>query len=237
MRAGVALGPWSTWAASQPPAVVTATVVWGLTLAAGVYLLAALTVAVVVAAAPESRRGRLLAGLLRRGLPSSTHRLVGLGVGLAVLGATAQPAFAGPSGSRPAQRPAASVRSALGAGSAGAGTAGDNVAAPRLWPVAPRPDHHPGEHPVVHHPPAPRGRRSTHAAGSARVWTVAAGDSLWSIAEAHLTVAGGAAPSLDAVSSYWSRLVAANRELGDPDLIFPGDRVVLPPPVPGSPRS
>ena len=67
-----------------------------------------------------------------------------------------------------------------------------------------------------------------------RTWTVRPGDSFWSIAEA---VVGRAAPGSDrpTVGSYWSRLVSANRDRlphpGDPDLLFPGDVVFLPPPA------
>jgi nucleoid-associated protein YgaU len=34
------------------------------------------------------------------------------------------------------------------------------------------------------------------------------------------------------VDGYWLRVVRANPQLGDPDLLFPGDVIVLPP-VPG----
>lgn len=63
---------------------------------------------------------------------------------------------------------------------------------------------------------------------------VAPGEHLWGIAAAR--VAGqrpdGPAPGDAEVAVYWRRLVAANvgrLRSGDPDLVFPGERVVLPP--------
>jgi nucleoid-associated protein YgaU len=57
---------------------------------------------------------------------------------------------------------------------------------------------------------------------------VRAGDSFWHIAEARV---GGGSP--EAVARYWIRLVAANTDRlplrGDPDLLFVGDQVLLPP--------
>lgn len=55
-------------------------------------------------------------------------------------------------------------------------------------------------------------------------WTVAPGESLWSIAED----VAAAVPVVD-TASYWARLVEANRHrLADPDLIFPGQVLELP---------
>jgi LysM repeat protein len=63
-------------------------------------------------------------------------------------------------------------------------------------------------------------------------WTVAAGDHFWSIAE---QVTGGSVAGDDerVVRGYWSELIAANRDRladpGNPDLLFTGDVLVLPP--------
>lgn len=67
-----------------------------------------------------------------------------------------------------------------------------------------------------------------------RFVVVAAGDSLWSLAVAHLP--NGAATA--AVDAHWRAIHAANRAAigADPDLIRPGLRLQLPPvPAPGSP--
>jgi nucleoid-associated protein YgaU len=74
------------------------------------------------------------------------------------------------------------------------------------------------------------------SAGDARegsaVWTVRRGESLWTIAAAGL----GARPSdARSIGPYWVRVVAANRgsiASGNPDLIRPGEAVVMPPPGP-----
>ena len=55
------------------------------------------------------------------------------------------------------------------------------------------------------------------------------GDSLWSIAEAHLKLSAPGTPT--SVVDYWKRVVAANGAVlrsGNPDLIFPGEVVTLP---------
>jgi nucleoid-associated protein YgaU len=64
---------------------------------------------------------------------------------------------------------------------------------------------------------------------------VVPGDNLWDIAAAHLAQATGRpAQALTdrEIAYHWLRLMAANRGLlrsGNPDLIFPGERVICPP--------
>jgi nucleoid-associated protein YgaU len=64
---------------------------------------------------------------------------------------------------------------------------------------------------------------------------VVPGDNLWDIAAAHLAEATGRpaqALTDGEIASYWLRLMAANRGLlrsGNPNLIFPGERVICPP--------
>ncbi|MGH9188183.1 MAG: LysM peptidoglycan-binding domain-containing protein, partial [Acidimicrobiales bacterium] len=65
-------------------------------------------------------------------------------------------------------------------------------------------------------------------------WTVAPGDSFWSIAEEHLTDTRARPDADDAeIASYWRVLIAANRSLladpTNPDLIYPGQVLSLPP--------
>ena len=59
--------------------------------------------------------------------------------------------------------------------------------------------------------------------------TVHAGDHLWSIAEG-VVQANLDHEATDAeVTDYWRRLLVANPQLDNPDLLFPGDTVTLPP--------
>lgn len=59
--------------------------------------------------------------------------------------------------------------------------------------------------------------------------TVHVGDNLWKIASRHLETLGMGA---DRLPSYWVAVVEVNRNLlrsGNPDLIYPGETVLLPP--------
>jgi len=64
--------------------------------------------------------------------------------------------------------------------------------------------------------------------------TVLPGESLWSIAETTLTNALGRTPTPAALAQYWWQVVGANRahlpDPANPDLIFPADQVIVPPP-------
>jgi len=79
------------------------------------------------------------------------------------------------------------------------------------------------------------GEATTPEAGQETTYNVVAGDSLWSIARDHLAEASGGGadePTTSEVADYWLRVVEANaRNLrsGDPDLIYPGEMIVLPP--------
>lgn len=61
--------------------------------------------------------------------------------------------------------------------------------------------------------------------------TVAPGDHFWALAERRLAAVWGRCPTDAETAPYWVRVVAENRgriRSGDPDLIFPGEVVVLP---------
>lgn len=60
-------------------------------------------------------------------------------------------------------------------------------------------------------------------------WTVVRGDHLWSIAERTLAEQWRRSPNEAEIDRYWRRVVAANIDLADPDLIFVGQQVALPP--------
>lgn len=71
-------------------------------------------------------------------------------------------------------------------------------------------------------------------AGEERVWTVRPGDHLWAVAEQVLAEAWARPPSDAEVDGYWRALVDANRprlrDPANPDLVFPGQLLVVPPP-------
>ena len=85
-------------------------------------------------------------------------------------------------------------------------------------------------------PPAEEGSESqveVDVGGTHHV--VEPGDHLWSIAADRLAREIGRSPTDAEISPYWESLVAANPQLVDPDLLFPGDEIQVPPaPVPGS---
>jgi nucleoid-associated protein YgaU len=63
-------------------------------------------------------------------------------------------------------------------------------------------------------------------------WTVTSGDNLWTIAQRHLGTLAASEAALPDLADYWRRVVAANQDVirsNDPDLIYPGEIVVLPP--------
>jgi nucleoid-associated protein YgaU len=68
----------------------------------------------------------------------------------------------------------------------------------------------------------------------APTWTVAPGDHLWSIATRVLAEGWGRAPSDAEVAPYWEQVVGVNRDRladpADPDLLFPGQVLVVPRP-------
>lgn len=60
-------------------------------------------------------------------------------------------------------------------------------------------------------------------------WTVQRGDHLWSIAARTLAERWQRAPEEAEVARYWGSVVLANDQLADPDLIFVGQPIALPP--------
>jgi hypothetical protein len=99
----------------------------------------------------------------------------------------------------------------------------------------------PGATLVPPSPPAPESASVPEAAplplpaGGARPASsvvVRRGDNLWTISARHLRSVD-AHPSARQIAVYWTKVVAANRDAirsGDPNLIYPGETVLLPPP-------
>ncbi len=70
----------------------------------------------------------------------------------------------------------------------------------------------------------------THRSGRTDdTWTVCTGDHLWHIAAHVVATRCGHAPDEPTIQEYWKRLVAANSAtVQDPDVVRPGQRLVLP---------
>jgi nucleoid-associated protein YgaU len=199
-------------AATAPVVAVAALVAWALV--AWLLLTAALT-------AGTCLRGRLGTGctaVLRRTAPAAVRRAVAVALGVGVaLGAAA------PAGAAAPPRPAA-ASSPAPASSPGPAQALDWPApAPDTqaldWPVAPVP----GTAAAGPDRPAPTG------VGASVV--VRRGDSLWRLAADRLP-----ADATDAdVAAAWPAWWSANRAVlgDDPDLLHPGQRLVVPPPTGG----
>jgi hypothetical protein len=186
-----------------------------------------LTLSVAVSAAGHLMRrrsdgSRHAFGAVDRCVPLRVSRLVDavvtVGMVAALLGGVALPASAS------ASRPAASPSSHLPAG-------GDPLDWPGLTDRAPASplDRAPSDH--RHHRAAQAGlvTGSPHRAGGIDGTVIVhAGDSLWSIAAAHL----GADPTAAQIAAAWPRWYAENRAVvgTDPTLIRPGQRLRPPGP-------
>ena len=63
-------------------------------------------------------------------------------------------------------------------------------------------------------------------------WQVQPGDHLWSIAGEHLAIVLDRSPTRDEHRNYWVEVIEAARPIirsGDPNLIYPGEEIPLPP--------
>jgi hypothetical protein len=106
-------------------------------------------------------------------------------------------------------------------------TAAGATAAPGVASSVTRPADAPRDAPVVRSPAAPTVRAAPRRE---RVVIVRAGDNFWVIARRAVATID-ATPGPAEIAPYWRRVVAANTgnlRSHDPDLIFPGERVVLP---------
>ena len=64
------------------------------------------------------------------------------------------------------------------------------------------------------------------------LYTVRPGDNLWSITASHIAGEGDGAPSPARIVPLWLQVISLNQERlrsSDPDLIFPGEKILLPP--------
>jgi len=127
------------------------------------------------------------------------------------------------------------VRWLLGAWLAGSLAVGPAAAAPAGSPptMVLLPDDEPRPAPrLPARPPAPAPAPSAPPPMTTTI-ILAPGDHLWSVAARTLATAWGRPPAEREVAPYWRRIVELNRgslpDPADPDLVFPGDKVRLPP--------
>lgn len=114
-------------------------------------------------------------------------------------------------------------------------TPAGGIPPPRLTPESlPRPDEPASGAPDGRDPATPDGRDDV-ATEHDRVRVVESGDHLWSVAAADVAAVSQQdvdALDPDEIVPRWQEIVDANREQlrsGDPDLIYPGERIELPP--------
>ena len=94
----------------------------------------------------------------------------------------------------------------------------------------PAPTAAPAPEPSAQPPPGPT-QRARGSEDAAEIHLIRSGECLWTIAADRLQRDGAAAPS-DRIARYWRAVVAEARprlRSGNPDLIFPGESVPLPP--------
>ena len=93
----------------------------------------------------------------------------------------------------------------------------------------------PGSRSVANAPPflpRPITDLGSHGMMETGAYTVRSGDNLWSISATHVASGGSGAPSLARVVAVWRQVVALNHDRlrsGNPDLVFPGEVILLPP--------
>ena len=79
--------------------------------------------------------------------------------------------------------------------------------------------------------PLQAGETSSDRQVGSVTYTVRPGDDLWSITAAHMTRQQGNPPAVSGLTELWQKVVDLNRDRirsGNPDLIFPGETLVLP---------
>lgn len=205
-------GGWAAWASGRGAPAAALAVIRLVVLATAAYLLA---VSALVVAGDLFRHGRLvqLGDLLA--LPPVRHALHAA-LGASLVGA----AVAGAGALRPAPAPTVTTATA------------DRLllVPPELEPVT-LTTSTTTTTPTLPAPPPPSATVAVRPAPPA-AWTVRPGDHLWSIATRSLTDRLGRSPSAQEVVPHWQRLVELNRDRlrdpSNPDLIYPGDDVLLP---------
>jgi nucleoid-associated protein YgaU len=221
VNAGDAWVALSRWYDAVGPGVATITLLRLIAVALGGWLVVAATLQVVGALVPPLGRARALVDLIS---PRSLQRL---GHGLAGLSLTAGLAAPAPGAGIPARGIVAGAEVSVDEHRPG----GDRRPTPPAAPTDPK-GHGTATMRLVDGAPSLPAGDATPAT-STEV-TVVAGDSFWSIAVSELTDVHGGPPTDRQVVPYWRQLIDVNRprlvDPGNPDLLFPGQVLTVPPP-------
>lgn len=205
---------WPGWAAARPADEVVMAALRLLAIALAGYLLAVTVLGVALRLVRAGRLVRIADVVTVPGVRTLLQAGVGAGMTGVLIVANLPGATA--AGASPAPRPAPVLVAAV------------DASAP---PVMQKLDD------VLPPPPAPSASAAAAAAAAAgRSWTVAPGEHLWSISGQVLALAWNRAPTESEVGRYWSQVLEANRSVladpDNPDLIFPGQELTVPPPPP-----
>ena len=196
--------PWTRFDPAAPPEDAVMALLRVVALVAGWWLVAT---TVLYGLARGVRAGRLASAVGRCMLPTA-RRLVEASLAATLVVGPAPAAFAERAAPPPVRVETPPT------------TAGMEILPPV---VAPPGDSTPPRPPVASTTPT----TSDEQRSAQREHVVRPGEHLWSIAA---TIAGDTHP--EQVARYWRRLVETNRERlrsGDPDLLYPGERLRLPP--------
>lgn len=218
---GVEVVAWRAWAATTDPLVAVMALLRVAALAAGWYLLATTALGVAARALHAVRlvrvADRISAPVVRRVL----QRGMGAMVATALVTSVSAP------GAQAAEPPPVEV---VQDGPSTLTMRGVSPEADRAQPRASRDAAPPWQRFLDQHEPrapervVPDDDRTTH--------TVRAGESLWRIAETQLAAALGREPRDAEVVPYWREMIERNRDrllvADDPDLIVPGQELLLP---------
>ncbi len=238
---------WAAWAAGRDPLEVAMVVLRLLALALAWYLLGVTSVSVVARVLRAARLVQLADALSMGPVKVLVQQAVGVGLAAGVL-AVAVPGVPGATRTSAAHHPAASADAATVVAAAVTDSVGPTSAAlpAAATPSAdvgvsavpvPAPAPAPAHERATSPPPRPAGSDQDGAAGveqpDPREIRIAPGDHFWAIAEQDLAEhLGRPATDLEVVA-HWEAILEANADRlevpGNPDLLLPGQLVVLPP--------